>query len=83
MTKEIISEIGRIASESLGNRLLVNSLVKCLDNCGAKGLCNISDSESYYLFIRIGCLISVNLLGNSAEKVASGKFQVITVGSKH
>ena len=83
ISKELITEIRRIAVEGLGMSHLVHRLVQRLNDRRGKRLCDVSDSETYDLLVRMCRAVGADLFANRREKIASRQFQIIFIYSKH
>ena len=82
-SQEFISEIRCIAMESLGICHLIYRFVKCLDDCRCKRLCDITDSKTHDLNIRICGLIRRYFFCNSGKKITAWQFQIISIYCYH
>ena len=69
--------------ESLGICHLIDRFVKCINDRRYKRLCDITDSKTYDLYIRICSLICGYFFCNCGKKIASRQFQIIFIYCYH
>ena len=62
---------------------LINCFVHGLDDCRCNWLCNITDTKTDDLFVRVCLLICIYLLSDGTEQLAAWQLLIVLIYMKH